>query len=119
MITAWLHPALVWTVSAVLYLWIFWGLYVLCMGIYRAKLSGRLSPVTYALSLPFLLAGLLVDVVANLTLASLVFLELPREWLVTRRLQRHSAANEGWRYDFSVWVCSRLLDVFDPDGDHC
>jgi hypothetical protein len=104
------------------FLWVFWGLYVLVMGIYRAHLAKRLTPVTTALSLPFVLLGYAMDVLTNITVASLVFLEPPREFLVTTRLQRHIAstyARGGWRKRLATWVCDHLLDVFDPTGDHC
>ena len=35
------------------FLWAFWAMYVLVMGIYRAHLAKRMTPVTLALSLPF------------------------------------------------------------------
>lgn len=105
---------------AIAFLWLFWGTYVLIMGLYRAKLDGRLTPLTYAMSLPFLLVGLVMDVLANLTVASIVFLEPPRELLVTDRLQRHIATRRGtWRYHLATWVCTRLLDFVDPTGAHC
>ena len=105
---------------ATLYLWVFWGLYVLVMGIYRAYLAGRLTTTTKLLGAPFVLAGIVMDVLANLTLAGLVFVELPREWLVTDRLQRHvRTPTSAWRTRLATWVCDHLLDVFDPRGDHC
>lgn len=107
-------------IYAVSFLWLFWGMYVLVMGLYRAKLDGRLTPLTYALSLPFLLVGLAMDVVANATVASVLFLEPPREWLVTERLQRHIATRRfTWRYKLATWVCTHLLDFVDPTGAHC
>ena len=42
--------------------------------------------------------GYLMDVFANVAIASLVFLEPPREWLVTNRLQRHIHKSKGWRF---------------------
>jgi hypothetical protein len=53
------------------------------------------------------------------TIASLVFLELPREWLVTDRLQRHMHKSIGWRFWLAKYICDHLLDVFDPSGNHC
>lgn len=100
-------------------LWLFWGLYILVMGIYRAHLSRRLSRVGYVLGLPWILLGYLVDVLANLTVASIVFVELPREWLVTDRLQRHVIGSFGWRERLASWICNHLLDIFDPTGNHC
>jgi hypothetical protein len=107
---------LLWTVG---FLWAFWGMYVLVMGIYRAHLSHRLRGLVLVLSLPFVVIGFLMDVFANLTIASLVFLEPPREWLVTSRLQRYIAHGTGWRAAKARWICDNLLDVFDPSGDHC
>ena len=59
--------------------------------------------------------GLAVDVFAQYTLARIFFLDLPRrgEHLVTARLQRYSAGS-GWRKIKADWVCTHLLDVFDP-----
>jgi len=111
-----LTAILLWTIG---FLWAFWGMYVLVMGIYRAYLSHRLKGLVLVLSLPFVAIGYLMDVFANLTVASLVFLELPRELLVTSRLQRYVARERGWRCKVSNWICNHLLDVFDPSGNHC
>lgn len=102
-----------------LYLWLFWGVFVLVMGLYRANLNKRLTPVTKVLAAPFLIVGYFMDVFCNLTLASLVMLEPPHEMLVTQRLKRHMMDNKGWRFKLSLWVCSVLLDPFDPTGHHC
>lgn len=101
------------------FLWVFWGMYVLVMGIYRAHLSRRLHGLTLVLSLPFVAIGYLMDVFANLTVANFVFLELPHEWLVTDRLQRHMHKSKGWRFWLAKYICDHLLDVFDPSGNHC
>lgn len=102
------------------YLWAFWAVYVLVMGIYRAHLSGRLTGPNRVLGLPVVLLGYAMDTITNLTLACLVFLDVPREWLVTTRLIRYrDAAPDGWRGKLAAWICDRLLDPFDPTGDHC
>jgi len=111
-----LTSILLWTIG---FLWAFWGMYVLVMGIYRAHLSHRLKGLVLVLSLPFVVIGFLMDVFANMTIASLVFLELPRELLVTSRLQRYVAQERGWRCNVANWICNHLLDVFDPSGNHC
>ncbi len=109
--------------NAVLYtlafLWAFWAMYVLVMGIYRAHLAKRLTAVTLCLSAPFIALGYLMDVIANLTVASLVFLEFPRELLVTSRLQRYVASGARVAFTIADWICNHLLDVFDPSGNHC
>lgn len=101
------------------FLWAFWAMYVLVMGIYRAHLAKRLTAVTLCLSAPFIVAGYAMDIFANATVASLLFLERPREFLVTSRLERYVAQEQGWRFTIADWICNHLLDVFDPSGNHC
>lgn len=107
--------------SVGLFLWGFWAIYILVMGVYRAHLSGRLSRVGYALGLPWVVVGYVVDAVSQYTIATLLFLDTPRrrEHLVTDRLKRYSNGPAGWRRTVAVWVCTHLLDMFDPSGDHC
>ena len=111
-----LTSILLWSIG---FLWAFWGMYVLVMGIYRAHLDRRLTGLVLVLSFPFVVIGYLMDVFANVTIASLVFLEPPREWLVTNRLWRHMHKSKGWRFRLAKYICDHLLDVFDPSGDHC
>lgn len=106
------------TGAAILFLWLFWGAYVLVMGIYRAHLANRLTWVTYCLGGLYVVIGIVMDVAANLLIASIVFWERPHEWLVTTRLIRLKKSNE-WRGKLARWVCANLLDVFDPVGTHC
>lgn len=104
---------------AVLFLWALWYFYILVMGLYRAHLTNRLSVVQLILAAPALIVGYLMDVVANLTVACLLFKDIPREWLLTNRLKRYKKDDDGWRRDWAEWICTNLLDPFDPTGDHC
>ncbi|WP_310611261.1 hypothetical protein [Limnohabitans sp.] len=128
-------------IFTVLFAWCFYALYVMTMGVYRAKLSGRLTGVSLALLYPFVLVSVFVDVLCQLTLANVIFLEMPLvylvkrratlwrwsfdltyiyiEPLVTSRLQRLHMQDDGWRGQLAASICDKLLDVFDPDGDHC
>lgn len=101
------------------YLWAFFYLYVLVMGFYRAHLSKKMTGITYLLALPALCVGYLVDALANVVLATVIFGEWPREMLVTTRLTRHLTGPPGWRRDLAADICAALLDVFDPTGNHC
>lgn len=107
-------------VYILLYVYLFWVLYVLVMGFYRAKLAGRLTGLNLVLAYPIFLFGFVMDVVSQFTFASLVFLEWPKkgEWLVTTRLKRHMAGR-GWRQKLAKYICDSILDPFDPKGDHC
>jgi hypothetical protein len=53
--------------------------------------------------------------------ASAIFFEQPQELLLTARLKRyHGPAYAGsWRARLAAWICTHLLDPFDPSGKHC
>lgn len=104
------------------FLYAFYGLYILVMGVYRAHLQKRLTRINYILCFPWVLVGYLFDVFANVFIMPFIFLELPRETLVTTRLKRHLRTPEDdrdWRYDLASLVCTKLLDIFDPYNAHC
>lgn len=102
------------------YVWGSWGLYVIVMAVYRMHLMKKLSPPSYILAAPFALLGFALDVLGNGTLCWLLFLDAPREWTITGRLQRYMAQPAGWRRETAKWVCANALDPFDArDGDHC
>jgi hypothetical protein len=100
------------------------ALYLAVMAMRRAQGDGRLGWPPRVLGLPIVLCGLVVDVALNLVLASIVLLEWPRltgpapEWLLTTRLKR-LVRTTGWRARVARWVCTHLLDAFDPSGCHC
>ena len=106
-------------VYTLIYLYAFWFVYIGVMGIYRAHLDGRLVGFTKWLAYPAVVVGILMDVFANVVLATLIFVEPPKEWLVTARLTRYLNGSYGWRTNIAAAVCTHLLDVFDPTGKHC
>lgn len=99
-------------------LYAFWVLYLAIMALYRAHLNKSLTKLGYALGAPLLLVGLLLDVVMNITVFSVAFVEIPRELLVTKRLQRH-LKQTGWRFKLAKFICEELLNFADPTGNHC
>lgn len=97
-----------------------WGFFIMVMGLRRARNAGTLSRPATILGLPILWVGMLLDVTVNLLVAPFVFLELPREALVTSRLSRLVHEERGaWRGRLALWICAELLDAFDTDGHHC
>lgn len=106
-------------IGLALYLIIFWYAYILVMGLYRANLDNRLNKFTFILALPALAAGYVMDIITNIFIASFIFLEPPKELLVTARLQRYIKGPVTWRRDRALWICTNLLDYFDPSGKHC
>lgn len=101
------------------FLWCFWALYVLIMGLYRAHLNKRLVGLNKVLAAPFVLLGLIMDLIANVFVATVFFFELPKEYLVTTRLQRYKTYKNGYKHKWAVYICDHILDVFDPSDDHC
>lgn len=99
-------------------LYLCWTLYLAIMALKRARDSGTLPKVAYYLGLPLLWLGLLVDFICNVLVTLLPFLDLPREFLVTARLQRYVDGPDGWRKRLALWFALNLLDPFDPKGYH-
>ena len=106
---------------ALLSLWALWYLYVLLMGLYRAKLAHKLTKTAYLLSLPALIIGFVLDLVINWTVAAAWFRQWPQRpfELVTDRLSRYMGADAGWQKVHAMWICTTLLDYFDPHDKHC
>lgn len=106
-------------VYTLLYLYAFWCVYIAVMGLYRAHLNNTLHGVAKWLAYPLVAVGIVIDVLANVVIAPFVFFDMPHEWLVTDRLVRYIKTDKGWRSRTANWVCTHLLDVFDPTGVHC
>lgn len=106
-------------ITVIAALWLFYVFYVFTMGVYRVQLAGKLTGLSKVLLMPFVVVAVLMDVACQMTVATVVFLELPKELLVTARLQRYLRGEDGWRKTIALYVCNNLLDPFDPNGKHC
>lgn len=105
--------------AVILYLYAFWCVYILVMGLYRVHLQCKLTGLNKILAYPIVIIGMFIDIFANIAIAPFIFLDLPKELLVTTRLIRYRNRDAGWRNKLATYICDNLLDVFDPDGDHC
>jgi hypothetical protein len=78
-------------------------------------------PIAKAHAYPLIAVGLVLDVAVNVLVASVLFMKYPQDWLLTSRLKRYllDKNERPWRRSLAFWVCSRLLDQFDPKGKHC
>lgn len=133
--------AALYTIIAML---VFWHGYVHAMGLYRAKLQGRLVGLSLIMASPVVLVTFILDVLIQFTVASAVFWQWPKDigigrhtfrfngrevsvpfpvgdWFLTHRLRRYIAAGDGlgWRYRLAYSICHYLADPFDPTGAHC
>ena len=97
-----------------------YGLYVFfcaVMNIKRVNDAGKLTLVGKCFGLPTLVIGIVLDVLCNVFVMTVLFLEPPKEWLVTTRLKRHHQKSTGWRLAI-VKFFEPVLDPLDPSGDH-
>jgi len=94
-----------------------WVLYLAVMNLRRNR--DKLTTAAKIFAYPVAYVGVLVDAIFNVILGTLFFLELPKEWMFTHRLERHIKGSSGYRKRLACWFCVNLLDPFDPDGVHC
>ena len=98
-------------------LYLFFIMYVASMNMIRAHAENKLNGVLWVLCLPFVAISVVLDFINNVFVFSLLYFELPKEWLVTERLKRH-AKEYTFRGKLSRWIGSTILDPFDHTGNH-
>lgn len=99
---------------------VLWSLWVTLNVAYNRK--KRL--VYQILLVIFAVPGLLADVLFQMTVATVLFWELPKEWTFSMRLTRIIAkrtadkkgvANYGWRVPVAVWVATKIVEPWARD----
>jgi len=98
-------------------LYLFFIMYVASMAIIRAHAEKKLNGLLWVLCLPFVAISILLDFINNLIVFTLLFAELPREWLVTERLKRH-VKQHTIRGKVARYIGNVILDPFDHTGAH-
>lgn len=105
------------TLAMILAIYAFYLLFIVTMAA-KAAWPELTLPARVLLA-PAALVAVLMDVAFNITLATIIFADLPREALFTARLNRYRAEDESdWREGLAVWICRNLLDPFQSGG-HC
>lgn len=97
--------------------YLLWVLFLAAMNLAKARDAGRLSKTAIILGMPVIVVGYLLDFALNVTVMTIVLLELPQEITVSERLARHNKTSTGWRLSIVRWF-EPLLDPYDPSGDH-
>lgn len=105
-------------VAGFLTLYVLWVLYLAVMALKRADKEGKLSRPARWLGMPVLAFGYFLDAFANLIIMTVILFEFPQEWLVTSRVSRH-VNGSGRRAAIARFMCTHLLNPFDPSGKHC
>ena len=80
--------------------------------------SGKLHGFALAAGRTVLAVGLLVDFAVQMTVATVLWLELPREATVSARVARLCESGHGYRKDLALWFRRVLLAPFDRSGSH-
>jgi hypothetical protein len=102
--------------GAIVFTFFTWGMYLSVMNLMRVK--DTLTIETKCFAYPLAVIGVLADFLYNVIVGTVLFLELPQELLLTKRLKRH-LNDDNFRGAMSRWFCRHLLDPFDPKGTHC
>lgn len=105
--------------GSLLAIYVVWIFYLAVMNLKRARDNKTLTKPALMFGYPILLVGYVADILLNVSVCSLLFLEIPKEFTVTARVQRHLYTGSGWREKLAGWFCHNLLNAFDPDGKHC
>jgi amino acid transporter len=109
-----------------------WVFFLAAMNLIQARDEGALPTWAHRLGLPVILVGIVIDVVVQLTIACVIFLELPHEMTVSGRVKRwvegpkfigypDGPPTKGlrwWRYSVALWMRLNLLKPFDRTGGH-
>ena len=113
--------ALLYSLYSFLSLYILWIFFLAVMNLSRCKENNTITKPALYLGYPILLVGYCLDVVINVTILTVLFLDLPSSWTITGRLKDYiyKSPSGKWREKLAVWFCSNLLNSFDPDGKHC
>lgn len=98
--------------------YLLWIHYVAAMRLMQVRDANQLTWAMKCIGYPAVVFGLFLDLVVNTFVATIIFLELPKEFTVSARLTRHSEEGEGWRKRLAIGIRTALLDNIDPKGVH-
>lgn len=96
-----------------------YAFYLLFVVVMAAKPVWKTLPIAAkCLLAPAALVAVLMDMIFNVFIATFIFMDLPEEYMFTKRLSRYKATDAGWRTVVAKWLCLNLLDPLEVGG-HC
>ena len=99
---------------------VFYTLYIAAINLYY---DWHLLPLWLQVgSAPIMAVMVTVDALMNVSLFTVIFFDLPRELMVTQRLERYrtNPAYAGtFRNHAATLICTEALNPFDPTRHHC
>jgi hypothetical protein len=109
---------MIYATYSLLAFWVLWVLFLAVMNLGQAKAEGKLHGLALYAGYTVLAVGLLVDLVVQVLVATVMWLELPRELTVSERVARLCKHGSGWRQRLALWFRAELLAPFDRSGGH-
>ena len=109
---------MIYAAYSLLAFWALWVLFLAVMNLGQSKAEGKLHGFALYAGYTVLGVGLLVDLVVQITVATVIWLELPREWTVSGRVERLCREGHGYRLAVALWFRRVLLAPFDRSGGH-
>lgn len=109
---------MIYAAYSLLAFWALWVLFLATMNLGQAKAEGKLHGFALWAGYTVLAVGLLVDFVVQVTVATVIWLELPRELTVSGRVERLCREGHGYRLALAMWFRHVLLAPFDRSGGH-
>lgn len=83
----------------------------------RVYQANKLTLLGKCFAYPSVVIGVGIDVIVNTFIATVVFMEFPKEWTLSMRLKRYLETGSGYRLAVAKWI-EPVLDPLDPSGDH-
>jgi len=101
------------------YIWAFYLCFALSISVYRIWLKGVLNPFNKLVFAPVLISFFLVDVLLNYTVLMVMGLPPRNCHTISDRLAFYNLFYDDWRHSFASFICDKLLNPIDPNGNHC
>ena len=98
--------------------WALWVFFLAVMCLQGARDAKKLTPWNTRIGYSVLFVGWVLDFIVQVTVAVLLFAELPRELTVSGRVKRLIGSGDGWRKAVAIWLRDHFLKPFDPTGRH-
>lgn len=80
----------------------------------------NISKPAWVFIAPIALIGVVFDFLLNVVIMTVLFFDLPKEFLFTKRLERYRTTEVGTKREKAAcFICEKLLNAFDPKNKHC
>ena len=99
-------------------LWLLFVFFLAVMSLQSARDRGTLTLWGLRFGMTALVVGYLIDAAVQFTVASFLWMELPKELTVSKRVKRLINEGSGWRKTLAEWFRDHLLKPFDVTGKH-